>query len=251
MTRPADSASFTFTDPVDALLRLLLLSPMGADARNLAFFPEPGDLRDYCNGARLQRVHDALPCGAAALTCAIFFDEINRDQKGFNTGDGAIVVGGFFRAQIRESTDAKVSFGTFPKVHFPPENRKLDKVTVFMKKMRHHHLKAIYNCFTRFNKRGGAIVHLQVPSHAIIPPAQPTNSPRHPTLPVLPHPPSARMSQQTRPLTFWLSPYTTDRPNFVFCARCDFGHLRRRASCEKNYFNRIGLCPVLRPEGCI
>ena len=32
MTHPADTASFTFTDPVDALLRLLLLSPMGADA---------------------------------------------------------------------------------------------------------------------------------------------------------------------------------------------------------------------------
>ena len=188
MTSPADSASFTFTDPVDALLRLLLLSPMGADARNLAFFPEPGDLRDYCNGARMQRVHDALPSGAAALTCAIFFDEINRDQKGFNTGDGAIVVGGFFRAQIRESTDAKVSFGTFPKVHFPAENRNLDKVKVFMKKMRHHHLKAIYNCFTRFNKRGGAVVHLQVPSH-VIPLAQPTTYPPHHTPPVLPQSP--------------------------------------------------------------
>ena len=195
MTRPADSAAFTFTDPVDALLRLLLLSPMGADARNLAFFPEPGDLSDYCNGARMQRVHDSLPRGAAALTCAIFFDEINRDQKGFNTGDGAIVVGGFFRAQIRESTDAKVSFGTFPKVHFPPENRKLDKVKLFMKKMRHHHLKAIYNCFTRFNKRGGAIVHLQVPSHAI-PPAQ-----------------------QTRPLIFFAFPLTLQTGPILYFAR--------------------------------
>ena len=86
MTHPADSASFAFTDPVGALLRLLLLSPMGADARNLAFSPEDAPLRDYCNGARMQRVHDALPQGAAALTCAIFFDEINRDEKGFNAG---------------------------------------------------------------------------------------------------------------------------------------------------------------------
>jgi hypothetical protein len=76
------------------------------------------------------------PCHVALrpLLVLFFFYEINRDQKGFNTGDGAIVVGGFFRAQIRESTDAKVPFGTFPKVHFPPENRKLDKVKVFMKK---------------------------------------------------------------------------------------------------------------------
>jgi hypothetical protein len=114
----------------------------------------------------MQRVHEALPNGAAALTCAIFFDEINWDQKGFNTGDGATIVGGFFRAQIRKSTDAKVSFGTFPKVHFPSENRKLDRVKVFMKKMRHRHLKAIYNCFTRFNNWGGAVVHLQVPFYA-------------------------------------------------------------------------------------
>jgi hypothetical protein len=73
MTHLADTAPFTFTGPVGALLRLLLLSPMGADARNLAFPPKDGDLRDYCNGARMQRVHDALPKGAAALTCAIYF----------------------------------------------------------------------------------------------------------------------------------------------------------------------------------
>ena len=201
MTHPADSASFTFTDPVDALLRLLLLSPMGADARNLAFFPEDGPLRDYCNGARMQRVHDALPQGAAALTCALFFDEINRDEKGFNTGDGAIIVGGFFRAQIRESTDAKVSFGTFPKVNFPPDNRKLDRVTIFMKKMRHHHLKAIYNCFARFNKRGGAVVRLQVPAQANTPIPRPPNCPTPPNAHTHPHPtPPHSRATKTNPV---------------------------------------------------
>jgi hypothetical protein len=105
-------------DPVDALMRLLLVSPLGADARDLAFFPEEGPLADYCNGDRLRRIHAALPPGSVAPTCTLFFDEINRDQKGFNSGDGGIVVGGFFRSQVRESTDAKVSFCTFPKVTF-------------------------------------------------------------------------------------------------------------------------------------
>ena len=155
------TVTFTFTDPVEACLRLLLLSPLGADARNLAFFPEEGDLADYCNGDRLKRIHAALPEGAAALTCTLFFDEINRDEKGFNTGDGAIVVGGFFRARARESTDSKVSFGTFPKVPFPACNRDLVKVKIFLKQLRHSQMNAIYGCFTRFNDRGGAVVQLQ------------------------------------------------------------------------------------------
>ena len=161
MERPTATATFTFTDPVEACLRLLLLSPLGADERNLAFFPEEGDLNDYCNGDRLKRIHAALPKGSAALTCTMFFDEINRDEKGFNTGEGAIVVGGFFRARARESTDAKVSFGTFPKVRFPAVNRDLDKVGLFLKRLRHSQLNAIYGCFTRFNNRGGAVVTLQ------------------------------------------------------------------------------------------
>ena len=161
MECPSSSVRFTFTDPVEACLRLLLLGPLGADAWNLAFFPEEGELNDYCNGDRLKRIHAALPQGAAALTCTLFFYEINRDEKGFNTGDGAIVVGGFFRARARESTDAKVSFGTFPKVRFPPCNRGMDKVRLFMKALRHSQLEAIYRCFSRFNERGGAVVMLQ------------------------------------------------------------------------------------------
>ena len=164
MECPTATASFTFTDPVEACLRLLLLSPLGADARNLAFFPEDGDLGDYCTGDRMKRVHAAIPQGAAALTCSLFFDEINRDEKGFNTGDGAIVVGAFFRARARESTDAKVSFGTFPKIRFPKCNRDLERVKLYLKRLRHSQLKAIYGCFTRFNNRGGSVVHLQTGS---------------------------------------------------------------------------------------
>ena len=119
-----------------------------------------GEPKNGCGLGRKERnrIHAALPQGAAALTCTMFFDEINRDEKGFNTGDGAIVVGGVFRARARESTDAKVSFGTFPKVRFPACNRDLDKAKLFLKRLRHSQLNAIYGCFTRFNSRGGAVV---------------------------------------------------------------------------------------------
>jgi hypothetical protein len=56
----------------------------------------------YCNGDRLKKnprcsaTRSRCTDGAAALTCTMYFDEIHRDEKGFNTGDGAIVVGGFF-----------------------------------------------------------------------------------------------------------------------------------------------------------
>jgi hypothetical protein len=50
----------------------------------------------------------------------LFFDAINRDKKGFNTGDGAIIVGGFFRKYARESSMSKVSLGTFPNLPVAP-----------------------------------------------------------------------------------------------------------------------------------
>jgi hypothetical protein len=101
-------------------VRLLVLSPVGAREENLAFFPEASDtLHDYCHGDRLRRIHEALPEGSAALTAVLFFDEINRDAKGFASGDGAIVVGGFFRQRVRESTYSKAQLGTFPQVSFP------------------------------------------------------------------------------------------------------------------------------------
>ena len=78
-------------------MRMLLLSPLAADPGDLAFFPRESDhYEDYCDGARLARITVALPPGTAALTSILFFDEINRDAKGFETGDGGIVVGGFF-----------------------------------------------------------------------------------------------------------------------------------------------------------
>ena len=44
-------------NPVGSLLRLLLLSPLAADPRNLAFAPEEGPFADYCNGDRMKRAN--------------------------------------------------------------------------------------------------------------------------------------------------------------------------------------------------
>jgi hypothetical protein len=120
MSKAIDVVRFDFFDPTDVLVRLLTLSPIGAREENMAFFPEVGDvLHDFCHGARLRRIYETIPDGAAVLTAVLFFDEINRDAKGFASGDGAIVVGGFFRQRVRESTYSKASIGTFPQMDFP------------------------------------------------------------------------------------------------------------------------------------
>ena len=120
MSKPVESITMDYVDPTEALVRLLVCSPLAADAANLALFPEESEmLDDYCNGARMRRIHNVLPPGSAALTGILFFDEINQDKKGFTTGEGAIIVGGFFRKEPRESTYAKYNIGTFPGVTFP------------------------------------------------------------------------------------------------------------------------------------
>jgi hypothetical protein len=120
MTKPTETITFNFFDPTDILVRLLVFSPVAAREENMAFFPENSlELHDFCHGDRMKRIHNSLPKGAAALNAVLFFDEINRDEKGFATGDGALIVGGFFRQRVRESTHAKASLGTFPNVQFP------------------------------------------------------------------------------------------------------------------------------------
>jgi hypothetical protein len=162
MCAPQTEVKFRFTDPTEALVRLLTCSPLAADGQNLAFFPEPSEeLEDYCHGARLARIHAALPKGAAALTAILFFDELNQDQKGFSTSEGAIIVGGFFRKDARESTYAKTSLGSFPGVQFPRASKSLAAVKRFSKDLRHFQIAAIKNCFKSFNAKGGAIVRLQ------------------------------------------------------------------------------------------
>jgi hypothetical protein len=120
MNAPTDTVTFQFLDPTDVLARLLIMSPLAADPNNLSLFPRATDhYDDFADGERLHRIQAALPPGTAALTSIIFFDEINRDEKGFATGDGAIIVGGFFNKHARESSYAKASIGTFPTVSFP------------------------------------------------------------------------------------------------------------------------------------
>ena len=122
MSMPADTIEFQFLDPTDVLARILIMSPLAADPNNLSLFPRTTDdfaYDDFCDGERLSRIQATLPIGAAALTSILFFDEINRDEKGFATGDGVIIVGGFFNKFARESSYAKASIGTFPDVSFP------------------------------------------------------------------------------------------------------------------------------------
>jgi hypothetical protein len=162
MCAPKATVVFRFTDPTEALARLLVCSPLAADPNNLAFFPEPSDvLEDYCHGARMERIHSAVPEGTAALTAVLFFDELNQDQKGFCTSEGAIIVGGFFRKAARESTYAKTSLGSFPAVEFPRASKTLQCVTRFQKDLRSHQIEAIKNCFKTYNDKGGAIIPLQ------------------------------------------------------------------------------------------
>jgi hypothetical protein len=120
MTEPMATITMEFVDPTEALVRLLVCSPLAKHRANMAFFPEPSAYYDeFCTGERMKRIHNCLPPGSAALTGVIFFDEINQDKKGFATGEGAIIVGFFFRKDARESTYAKASIGTFPGVRFP------------------------------------------------------------------------------------------------------------------------------------
>ena len=116
MITPTPQYDFSFLDPTDVLVRLLLYSPLAKDPDNLKFFPTNGpSYNDFCDGSRLRRVTNSLPKGTAALTCVLFFDEINKDEKGLSTADGGVIVGGFFKKALRESTYAKAHFATFHK----------------------------------------------------------------------------------------------------------------------------------------
>ena len=162
MCQPADFVTFNFTNPTEALVRLLTCSPLAEDMKNLALYPEPSDeLDDYCNGGRMSRIQDALPPGSAALTGVLFFDELNQDQKGYSTSEGAIIVGGFFRKDARESTYAKSNLGNLPAVDFPKTAKDAENVKRFSKDLRNYQIAAIRKCFADFSAQGGAVVRLQ------------------------------------------------------------------------------------------
>jgi hypothetical protein len=67
----------------------------------------------------MKRIFAALPKNTSALSCILFFDALYLDQKGYSSGEGAIVVGAFFNKEARNSTYAKASFGTFPELNVP------------------------------------------------------------------------------------------------------------------------------------
>ncbi len=154
---------FQFWDPVEVLMRLLLTGPLSADNSNLQFGPRDGDYyEDFCDGDRLRRVYAySLPKKGTALTCVLFFDKINMDEKGFASGDGVLIVGGFFTRRARESTLAKASLGTFPNFNVPKVNRDRKVIKDFKKAYRAYFHSKIYECFLDFNRRGGAQCALQ------------------------------------------------------------------------------------------
>ena len=162
MSIPVPTVKFTFTDPTDAMVRLLLLGPLGANEDNLSFFPREGEhYTDFHDGERLRRIHEQMPEGAAALTSVLFFDEINLDQKGYTTADGVLLMAGFFTHKARESLHAKYSLGTLPSIMVSRVNAKKVVVTTFLRRMRAKCHAAILACYTRFNDAGGAVLKLQ------------------------------------------------------------------------------------------
>ena len=162
MTRPAKTVTFKFIDPTDALVRLLLLSPLAANEDNLSFVPREGlYYADFHDGARMRRIHEELPAGAVALTSVLFFDEIELDKKGFITGDGVVFTGVFFNKKARESLFAKYSLGTIPAVEVTGRNAKKIAYLRFAREMRAKCHAAIRDCYIRFNNAGGAVLKLQ------------------------------------------------------------------------------------------
>ncbi len=162
MSNPKSTVEFTFTDPTDALVRLLLLGPLAADDKNLSFFYREGNhLADFHDGARMQRICQEMPEGTAPLTSVLFFDEIQLNQKGYTTGDGVLLMGGFFTRKARESLFSKYSLGTLPAVPVSTVNCKRAVYVRFIREMRARCHAAILACYTDFNNAGGAVLKLQ------------------------------------------------------------------------------------------
>ena len=160
---PCDEITFTHLDPTEVLVRMLVSGPLAADPANMQVFPRLSSTTydDYADGERMARIHNALPRGTAALSSILFFDEINRDAKGFVTGDGAIIVGGFFKRHARESTYAKISLGTFPQLGVPHVNRNRKAIRQFRKLLKRRHHASILECYHQYNRRGGQLVPMQ------------------------------------------------------------------------------------------
>ena len=162
MARPAKTVTFKFIDPTDALVRLILLSPLAANEDNLSLIPRDRSYyADFHDGDRMRRIHEELPAGAVALTSVPFFDEIELDKKGFITGDGVVLMGGFFTKKARESLFAKYSLGTIPTIDVSGRNGTKITFIRFVRQLRARCHAAIRDCYIRFNNAGGAVLKLQ------------------------------------------------------------------------------------------
>ncbi len=117
-------------------------------------------LGDLCDGARYAHIQATLPVGTSALTSILFLDEIQRDKKGFVSGEGIIIVEEFFSKDARESSYAKVSLGTFPKTGVAKKDANRVVVKRFKKAMRVSQHAAIAQCYRDYNAKGGHILNL-------------------------------------------------------------------------------------------
>ena len=162
LVQPVATLHFRFLDPTYCLIRLLTAGPLSAVRQNLFFGPQRSHVyADVAHGERLERIYASLPNDTHALTCFLFFDGIRRDKKGFNSADGAVIVGAFFNKHARESSYAKASLGTFPQLIPAPQNRQITAFTQFNKDARAFFHKAILQCFDDFNRRSPISLTLQ------------------------------------------------------------------------------------------
>jgi hypothetical protein len=142
------------------------------DPDNLILNARDSDtLADLADGARYARIQAAIPQGCSALTSLLFFDEIQRDQKGNATGEGIIIVGGFFSKDARESSYAKLSLGTFPKTGFAKVDLGRVAVKKFTKALRASQHAAIADCYRQYNAKGGRVLTLQSGNQVYFPKA--------------------------------------------------------------------------------
>jgi hypothetical protein len=78
------------------------------------------------------------------------------------------VVGGFFSKEARESSYAKVSVGTFPKLPIKKADANRVVVKKFKKALRASQHAAIANCYREYNAKGGRIVPLQTGDQVLL-----------------------------------------------------------------------------------
>ena len=77
------------------------------------------------------------------------------------------MVGGFFSKEARESSYAKVSIGTFPKVPIRKADANRVVVKKFKKALRASQHAAIAKCYSDYNAKGGRILTLKTGTQVV------------------------------------------------------------------------------------